>query len=203
MSGPLISFGSTTAPGRAAHFELLAQSAYFVAARTRIARASLGSARRARFPRSSQLPESVSVASMAITEAHAGRRYPACDPYQVSAAKIAEFATALGDDNPRYRDDSPIAPPTFAAVISAQAWNQLFSDPELELAVERIVHGDQRFTFHRPFRAGDVVIATVTIDKVRCAQGRSSFRPQWACQAAMASRSVPRTPPSTTPGRHW
>ena len=108
---------------------------------------------------------------MAITEAHAGRRYPPNDPYQVSAAKIAEFAVALGDDNPRYRGESPIAPPTFAAVICAPAWNQLFSDPELELSRERIVHGDQRLTFLRPFRAGDVVIATVTIGKVRVRTG--------------------------------
>ena len=108
---------------------------------------------------------------MAITEAHAGRSYPPIDPYQVSAAKIAEFATALGDDNPRYRGESPIAPPTFAAVISAPAWDQLFSDPELDLSLARIVHGDQRFTFFRPFRAGDVVIATVTIDKVRVRAG--------------------------------
>jgi len=108
---------------------------------------------------------------MAITEAHAGRRYPPCDPYQVSAAKITEFATALGDDNPRYRGESPMAPPTFAAVISAPAWNQVFSDPELEISLERIVHGDQRFTFMRPLHAGDVVIATVRIDKVRVRSG--------------------------------
>jgi acyl dehydratase len=108
---------------------------------------------------------------MAITEAHAGRRYPPCDPYQVSATKITEFATALGDDNPRYRGDSPIAPPTFAAVISAPAWNQVFSDPELDLSLERIVHGDQRFTFMRPLHAGDVVVATVRIDKVRVRSG--------------------------------
>jgi acyl dehydratase len=108
---------------------------------------------------------------MAITEAHAGRRYPPCDPYQVSAAKITEFATALGEDNPRYRGDSPIAPPTFAAVISAPAWNQVFSDPELDLSLERIVHGDQRFTFMRPLHAGDVVVATVRIDKVRVRSG--------------------------------
>jgi len=108
---------------------------------------------------------------MAITEAHAGRRYPSNEPYRVSAAKIAEFATALGDDNPRYRDEPPIAPPTFAAVISAPGWNHIFNDPELELSLERIVHGDQRFTFHRPIRAGDVVIATVTIDKVRVRAG--------------------------------
>jgi acyl dehydratase len=108
---------------------------------------------------------------MAITEAHAGRRYPPCDPYHVSAAKIAEFATALGDENPRYRGESPMAPPTFAAVISAPAWDALFNDSELELSVPRIVHGDQRFTFMRPLHAGDVVIATATIDKVRMRAG--------------------------------
>jgi hypothetical protein len=108
---------------------------------------------------------------MPITEAHAGRRYPPCDPYQVSAAKIAEFAIALGDDNPRYRSESPIAPPTFAVVIAAPAWNQLFGDPELELSLDRIVHGDQRFNFARPFRAGDVVIATTIIDRVRIRAG--------------------------------
>ena len=108
---------------------------------------------------------------MSITEAHAGRRYPACDPYQVSAAKIAEFAAALGDDNPRYRGESPIAPPTFATVISAPAWAQLFKDPELDLSVDRVVHADQRFDFTRPFRTGDAVIATLTIDKVRLRAG--------------------------------
>jgi acyl dehydratase len=108
---------------------------------------------------------------MAITEAHAGRRYSPTDPYQVSAAKIAEFATALDDDNPRYRGESAIAPPTFAALIASPAWNQIFGDPELELAVERIVHGDQRFTFIRPLRAGDTVIATASIDRVRVRGG--------------------------------
>jgi hypothetical protein len=108
---------------------------------------------------------------MPITEAHAGRRYPPCDPYQVSAAKIAEFTTALGDDNPRYRGESPMAPPTFAAVISAHAFDQLFGDEELELLWARTVHGDQRFIFSRPIHAGDVVIASLTIDKVRIRAG--------------------------------
>jgi acyl dehydratase len=108
---------------------------------------------------------------MAITEADAGRSYPPTDPYQVSAAKIAEFAAALDDDNPRYRGESAIAPPTFAALIASPAWSQIFDDPELELSVERIVHGDQRFTFMRPLLSGDVVIATASIDKVRVRGG--------------------------------
>jgi len=104
---------------------------------------------------------------MAISEVHAGRSYPATAPYQVSAAKIAEFATALGDESPSYRGEDPIAPPTFIAVISSPAWHLMFDDPELELTLSRIVHGDQRFSYVRPLRAGDVVTGALTIDKVR------------------------------------
>ena len=46
--------------------------------------------------------------------------------------------------------------------LATRSWN---------CRVERIVHGDQRFTFLRPFRAGDVVIATATIDRVRLRAG--------------------------------
>ena len=59
---------------------------------------------------------------MPISPEHVGRSYPATKPYRVSRAKIAEFATALGDGNPAYFGaDAPIAPPTFAAVFGAQA----------------------------------------------------------------------------------
>lgn len=104
---------------------------------------------------------------MAIDETHTGRTYPPTEAYEVSAAKIAEFAVAIGDDNPAYRGDSPVAPPTFVAVISAAAWQSMFDDPELDLALRRVVHGDQRFTYVRPLRAGDRVTAALTIDKVR------------------------------------
>ncbi len=108
---------------------------------------------------------------MAISEAHAGRSYLPTSPYEVSAAKIAEFAAAIGDPNPAYRGPTAVAPPTFAAVISAAAWEPMFADPELEIALNRVVHGDQRFTYERPLRAGDVVTGTLTIDKVRLRGG--------------------------------
>jgi len=108
---------------------------------------------------------------VAITEADAGRRYPPTAPYPVTAAKIAEFARALGDDNPAYAGDTAIAPPTFAAVLVAPAWQQMFDDPQLELALSSIVHGDQRFDYRDPLRAGDVVTATLTLDKVRVRAG--------------------------------
>jgi acyl dehydratase len=117
-----------------------------------------------------------------ITEAHAGRRYPPTAPYPISAAKIAEFAGALGDDNPHYRGEDAIAPPTFAAVVAAPAWQQMFDDPELQLALRQIVHGDQRFDYTTPLRAGDVVRATLTIDKVRVRAGTEII----SCSVAIA-----------------
>lgn len=108
---------------------------------------------------------------MPITEAHAGRRYPPTAPYEVTAAKIAEFALALGDDDPHYQGTDAIGPPTFTAVVSAAAWESMFADAELDLALRRIVHGDQRFTYVRPVRAGDLITATLTIDKVRVRAG--------------------------------
>lgn len=104
---------------------------------------------------------------MPMTAEHAGRTYPPAPTYRVSRAKIAEFATALKDDNPAYRGDSPVAPPTFAALIAAQAWDALFADEELGLALHRIVHADQTFDFHRPLVEGDDVVAQLTIERVR------------------------------------
>ena len=86
----------------------------------------------------------------------------------MSAAKIVEFAAALSDDNPAYAGDAPTAPPTFVAVIGAAAWDALFADTELDLSLQRVVHADQSFVWHRPLRTGDVVTGVLSIDKVRC-----------------------------------
>ena len=105
---------------------------------------------------------------MPISEEHVGRSYPATAPYQVSRAKIAEFAAALGDaDNPAYAGNAAVAPPTFAVVLASAAWDAMFADPELGLSLSRTVHVDQKFSWQRPLRAGDEVSATLTIEKVR------------------------------------
>jgi len=109
---------------------------------------------------------------MPITPGHVGRSYPPTPAYRVSREKIAEFASALGgsgggDANPHYAGQAPVAPPTFAMVIGSRAWQCLFDDPELDLALRRTVHADQRFEWTRPLREGDDVTAQLTIEKVR------------------------------------
>jgi acyl dehydratase len=101
-----------------------------------------------------------------ITPDHAGKAYAPTAPYEVTRVKIVEFATALGGPLPA-EEAHPLAPPTFAAVVANAAWDAMFTDPELGLSLSRIVHGDQQFRYVRPLRAGDVVTATLRIDKVR------------------------------------
>lgn len=105
---------------------------------------------------------------MPISEAHVGRSYPATAAYEVSKAKIAEFAQALGDgENPAYSGSAPLAPPTFAVVLASAAWEAMFADPELELSLSRTVHADQHFVWDRPLKVGDQVQAQLRIEKVR------------------------------------
>ncbi|MGO8956756.1 MAG: MaoC family dehydratase N-terminal domain-containing protein [Streptosporangiaceae bacterium] len=113
---------------------------------------------------------------MAVNRDFAGRTFPASEPYEVSRVKIAEFATAIGDSNPLFRDRAAaqaaghrdvIAPPTFAIVISMVGSGAALADPELGLNYAMVVHGEQRFAYTRPITAGDVVSAQVTITDIR------------------------------------
>ena len=104
---------------------------------------------------------------MPITPEHVGRTWAAPEPYRVSRAKIQEFSAAIMDAHDSYGQDPAIAPPTFAMVIAAQAWEPVFADAELGLALRRIVHTDQDLAVIRPLREGDEVRATARIEKVR------------------------------------
>ncbi|MGY1857767.1 FAS1-like dehydratase domain-containing protein [Modestobacter sp. SYSU DS0290] len=117
---------------------------------------------------------------MALDAGLVGRSYPPSAVYEVGREKIAEFATALGDPDPVYRDPAAaqalghadvIAPPTFAIVLSLGAGNVVVDDPEVGIDYSRVVHGEQRFTHHRPVRAGDRLVATATIDAIRSVAG--------------------------------
>jgi acyl dehydratase len=91
--------------------------------------------------------------------------------YEVSSAKIREFADAIGDPNPRYREAKAVAPPTFATIINIPAIMAIVNDPELGLDYSRLVHADQSFTHHRPITAGDSLVLNTHIDGVMSRAG--------------------------------
>lgn len=117
---------------------------------------------------------------MALDQSFVGRKYPPTEPYEVGREKIRDFADAIGDHNPAYRDPEAaralghpdvIAPPTFAIVLSMRAGLQVVADPELGLDYSRVVHGEQRFVHTRPVRAGDRLTVVVSVETIRSAGG--------------------------------
>jgi acyl dehydratase len=113
---------------------------------------------------------------MAVNPDYVGRTFPAGEPYEVSRVKIREFADAIGDPSAVYRDRDAavaaghpdvIAPPTFAIVVTMTSSAKAIADPGLGLNYAMVVHGEQRFEYARPIRAGDVLLATSTISGIR------------------------------------
>ncbi|MFI8853208.1 MaoC family dehydratase N-terminal domain-containing protein [Streptomyces sp. 891-h] len=117
---------------------------------------------------------------MALDQSFVGRTYPPSRPYEVGREKIREFAEAIGDDNPAYTDAEAakalghpdvIAPPTFVFTVTFQEAANVIRDPKLGLDYDRVVHGDQRFAYHRPVRAGDRLSVTSTIEGIKSLAG--------------------------------
>ena len=116
---------------------------------------------------------------MPLDPSLAGRTYPPTT-YLVGAEKVREFADAIGDPHPAFRDPAAakalghpdvIAPPTFATVLTLRAAEQALSGDEVGVDFSHVVHGEERYAYTRPIRAGDLLVSTVTIDSVRSAGG--------------------------------
>ena len=134
---------------------------------------------------------------MAINPDYEGRTFEPSEPYEVSRVKIADFASAIGEPSELCRDRDAavkagypdvIAPPTFAMVITMASTASVEADPGLGLDYSMVVHGEQSFSYSRPLHAGDVVVATSTVESIRTLGGMSMM--------------VTSTDISTTGGEH-
>lgn len=118
---------------------------------------------------------------MPLDPSYVGHGYPRSELYQIGREKIREFADAIGDPQPMYRDvdaakaaghPDVIAPPTFVMVLFNQyALTAVVDDPGLGLDYDRMVHGDMSFQYARPVRAGDRLVVSTVIDDIRSRAG--------------------------------
>ena len=113
---------------------------------------------------------------MALNPAYVGRIFGPGEPYEVSRVKIADFADAIGEPSElcRNRDAAVkagypdvIAPPTFAVIIDQLSTKAIVTDPGLGLDYSMVVHREQDFSYSRPLHAGDVVVATTTVESIK------------------------------------
>ncbi|TNM69906.1 MaoC family dehydratase [Streptomyces sp. NP160] len=105
-----------------------------------------------------------------------GRTWPPGDTYEVTRAAIAAFAQATGATHPAHVDVDAarglghadvVAPPTFLVGLAQSSDARFVEDPASGVDFARVVHGEQRFTLHRPVVAGDRLVAALTVESVR------------------------------------
>jgi len=134
---------------------------------------------------------------VALNKEFVGRVFGPGEPYEVSRVKIAEFADAIGEPSELCRDKAAaqragyldvIAPPTLAIVIAMASTASMHSEPGLGLDYSMVVHGEESFSHSRPLHAGDVVVATTTVESIRAVGAMSML--------------VTSTDISTTDGEH-
>jgi acyl dehydratase len=104
-----------------------------------------------------------------------GRSYGPGEPYEVTRVKIREFADAVKAPSDAHRSleaakaagfGDLVAPTTFAVVIAQRAEFPAIMDPEVGVDFSKVVHADERFTYHRPLLAGDVISTVVHVDNI-------------------------------------
>ena len=118
---------------------------------------------------------------MPLDPSYVGHSYPRSEIYQVGREKIREFADAIGDPQPIYRDvdvaraaghADVIAPPTFVMVLfNSYALEAVVRDEGLGLHYDRMVHGDMSFDYSRPVQAGDQLTVATYIDEIMSRAG--------------------------------
>ncbi len=114
---------------------------------------------------------------MPLNRAFIGRSTTSQQPFEVTRGDIRRFAVAIGDTNPAYLDveaaralghPDVVAPPTFLITASTgEAGDGFVHDPDLGLNYAMVVHGEERFAFHRPVFAGDALDRVTTISDIQ------------------------------------
>jgi acyl dehydratase len=140
----------------------------------------------------------------------AGKSFPPYE-FRVERGKIKEFADAIGDPNPIYRDPDATAKAGFAGIPAPPTLLRtfLYETPASKdaLAIQDwsyIVHGEQEFEYFVPVVAGDVLtaqdrIASITekdskrAGRLQIAVIETTFRNQRGETVQMARRTLVET----------
>lgn len=108
-----------------------------------------------------------------------GRSVETVEGLRVEPGKVEEFARAITDENPIYRDASIAESRGFDGVAAPLTFTRTADFPryrpaefagkfgfDLGFSPTSTLHGEQEYKFHRPLSAGDVLSATATLQDV-------------------------------------
>ena len=94
---------------------------------------------------------------------------------EIERGRLRFFAKAIGETNPIYTDEAAAqaagypslpAPPTFIMAGELDADTIRTALVEMGVDINRILHGEQQFTFHAPVCAGDTISFASTFSDI-------------------------------------
>ena len=100
-----------------------------------------------------------------IDTKHIGHRFPAFSA-EIERGRLKFFAKAIGQSDPVYTDEAAATaaghpglpvPPTFLFCLEMEAPNPGAARDLLNLPVPKVLHGEQRFSYHAMCYAGDTL----------------------------------------------
>jgi acyl dehydratase len=112
---------------------------------------------------------------MSIAENIVGTHYRYPDYYQVDREKVREFAKAIKDDHPAHFSEEAaaelgypavVASLTFLVIAGRKVQLDIFNNFDVPINLARVLHRDQKLTFHRAIVAGDKLFFDSYLDSV-------------------------------------
>lgn len=112
----------------------------------------------------------------------------------VSADVVRQFADAIADESPVYRDEAAAraagfaaipAPPTFVSryIVS-------FAEAGLDTEHSQVLHGEQEYLYERPIGVGDALSVRHRIASIRQSRGMALMSIEQLCDSANGERVV-------------
>lgn len=108
---------------------------------------------------------------MALKTEFIGKTYPPVT-YPITKDEVVNYADAILDDNPMYRDGT-MAPPLFVVRYARELLGQSILDPDLQLNILMLVHGGQEYEFFAPVKFGDKITSQAKIASMYSKQSKS------------------------------
>lgn len=117
--------------------------------------------------------------SLDALEEQVGRTVTTVEDLVVEPGKVAEFARAIGDDNPAFRDETAAREQGYEAIPAPLTFTRTAYFPrnrpdgvgldhgfDLGFDRSRVVHGEQEYVYERPLYVGDVLSGETTLTDV-------------------------------------
>jgi acyl dehydratase len=100
---------------------------------------------------------------MGMNRALIHKKYSGGDPFAVTADAGTDYADATNARIARYRGADALTPPMYGVAFTFAALGAPLFDPDIQVDMMRLVHGEQDMRFLAPVRAGDIITAESVI----------------------------------------